>query len=90
MAKTKRVAPKGRQNQKNTSKVPLFLAVDGLVILLITAFFAFQKKPDPITPEVTGAPSLKIDKEKVDLGEMKLGNPALVTFTLTNVGDQQL
>ena len=90
MAKIKRDAPKGRQNQKNTSKVPFFLALGGLVILLITGFFAFQQKPTPSTPEVTGGPSLKTDKEKVDLGDKKLGTPVKISFTLTNVGDQPL
>jgi hypothetical protein len=31
-----------------------------------------------------------VDKEKVDLGEVKLGKTVEVSFELTNVGDQTL
>jgi hypothetical protein len=90
MAKARRSVSKGLQIQSKSSKLPLFLALGGAVILIIAAFFAFQKKPTPLTPEVSGGPSLKADKEKVDLGEMKLGSTAQVSFTITNVGDQPL
>ncbi len=90
MAKAKRSASKGRQIQGKSIKLPLFLALGGVIILIIVAFFVFQEKPTSFTPAVTGGPSLMVDKEKVDLGDMKLGNPAQVSFTITNVGDQPL
>jgi hypothetical protein len=40
--------------------------------------------------EVNGAPSIKVDKEQVDLGDVKLGKTVEVTFKVTNVGDQTL
>ncbi len=42
------------------------------------------------TIEVTGAPSLKVDQEEIDLGDMKFNQVADVSFQLTNVGDQTL
>ena len=66
------------------------MALAGAAILLIAAFFAFQKKPTSFTPEVTGSPSLKADKEKVDLGDVKLGQTVEVSFEIINVGDQPL
>lgn len=66
------------------------MALAGAAILLIAAFFAFQKKPTSFTPEVTGSPSLKADKEKVDLGDVKLGQTVEVSFEIRNVGDQPL
>lgn len=70
--------------------MPLFLALGGAVLLLVAAFFVFRKPATPYTAEVTGAPSAKVDKNRVDLGDEKLGNPVKVEFTVTNVGDQML
>ncbi len=43
-----------------------------------------------VTPEVTGAPKLSVDHEKIDLGNVKLGDTVRVAFKLTNTGDQPL
>jgi hypothetical protein len=90
MAKARRSTSTGRQSQGKSSKLPLFLVLGGAVFLIIAAFFAFQKKPTPLTPEVTGQPSLKADKESVDLGEVKLGNTVQVSFELKNAGNQPI
>ena len=68
------------------------LAAGGLVIILAVVFAINQSsKPKPKAAiEVTGSPSLKVDKEIVDLGEKKLGQQVKVSFQLTNVGDQPL
>ena len=42
------------------------------------------------TPEVTGAPKLKVDKESVNLGDRKVGQLVSTSFEITNVGDQPL
>lgn len=90
MPKNKSYSSKSRKPQTKSSKLPLFLVIGGALILIAIAFFAFQKKPTPIKLEVTGGPGLKVDKEKVDLGDMKLGSTAQVSFEITNVGDQPL
>ena len=55
------------------------------------AFLALRDKPAPgATIEVTGAPSLQVDNEKVDLGDVKLNQTVQVSFQLTNVGDETL
>lgn len=70
--------------------LPVLLALGG-VLLLSLAFLAFRKDPAPKAAiEVIGAPILKVDQEKVDLGDMKFNQPAQVSFQLTNVGDQTL
>ncbi len=69
---------------------PLLLALGGLA-LVVAAFFALQK--DTVAPaeiEVSGAPSLKADQERIDLGDLALNQPAQASFTLTNVGDETL
>jgi Lon protease-like protein len=40
--------------------------------------------------EVTGQPRLRVDREVVDLGEIRLGTTVEAAFVLTNVGDQPL
>ncbi|MBI4772030.1 MAG: hypothetical protein HY784_16845 [Chloroflexi bacterium] len=43
-----------------------------------------------VTPQVSGAPALRADQEKMDLGDVRLGKTVQVQFTLANVGDQPL
>jgi len=75
---------------------PLILVLGG-VILLAVAFFAVRKARQPaetLTPplnaEAIGGPSLKVDKEKVDLGDVPLDQTVTVTFQLSNAGDKPL
>jgi len=70
---------------------PLILLVGGGLLLIIVAVTALNKPPQSKAAiEVTGSPSLKVDKEKVDLGNVKLGQTVEVSFQLMNVGDQTL
>jgi len=69
----------------------LILIVLGGLLVVGAAFLALRDKPAPAAAvEVTGAPSLKVDREKIDLGDMKFNQPAEVSFQITNVGDQTL
>jgi hypothetical protein len=85
-------------NKKNHLKVhqkrrywPMILLLVGGLLLVIGVIFAFTKPAQPrAIIEVNGAPSLKVDKQKVDLGEVKLGQTVEVKFTMTNLGDQPL
>ncbi|MAT43716.1 MAG: hypothetical protein CL609_15370 [Anaerolineaceae bacterium] len=91
MPRPKKIPSKLR-NQKPQSKkniMPIFLIIGGLLVL-IAAFFAFQKKPVQYTPEVVGNPSLRVDKEKIDMGNVRLGNTVQASFEITNVGDKPL
>ena len=80
-----------RKRQRQGQKwFPLLIALGGLLLVAL-AFLALRDKPAPgAAVEVTGAPSLKVDKEKVDLGDVKLGKTVDVSFKLTNVGDETL
>jgi hypothetical protein len=81
-----------RKQRKNGPLFPLLLALGGL-ILIGAAVFALARgggRPANFTPEVSGAPSLKTDKETVDLGEVPLGKTVKVEYQLTNVGDRTL
>jgi hypothetical protein len=79
------------KRRKQTAKWAPILAVVGGILLIGLAFLAFRQNSTPKAAiEVSGSPSLKVDKEKVDLGEVKLDHTVEVTFELTNVGDQTL
>jgi hypothetical protein len=78
---------------RNALPTPLLLTLGGLA-LIAAALFAVWKSNQPtyteVPIEVEGAPSLKVDKEKVDLGDVKLGQTVNVSFQLSNVGDEPL
>ncbi len=82
---------KRSHKQRNRSNLwPVILLVAG-GLLVIGAFIALRKPaPTLAAIEVKGSPSLQVDQEKVDLGDVKLGKTVEVTFKLTNVGDQPL
>ena len=88
---TQKKYKKSRKNRQNKALLPLLLGLGG-VILIAAAFLATRRaEPKEKAPiEVSGNPSLKVDKEKVDLGNVKLGVPINVSFELTNVGDKAL
>jgi hypothetical protein len=79
-----------KRQRGNRRWLPILIALGGLLLVAV-AFLALRDKPAPEAAiEVTGAPSLKVDKEKVDLGDVKLNQTVQVSFQLTNVGDQTL
>jgi len=62
------------------------------VLLVITAFVSLLRGPGTgrAAIEVTGQPRLRVDRQLVDLGAVRLGQTVEASFTLTNVGDQPL
>jgi hypothetical protein len=85
---------KNNKKLKNRSKkMPwlIILLFGGGVLLLIGVFFVFNK-PSQSGGADSGAvsPGLKVDKEKVDLGDVKLGQTVMVSFQLTNQGNKTL
>ena len=85
---------KGRGKSKpGKSSLPLILVGGGAILLLLAAIFIYnsnkpQKSEVPL--EVSGAPALKLDQERIDFGDVKVDTPVTATFELANVGDQPL
>ncbi len=86
------------KRQKKTSfqdilPTPVLLVLGGMVLVGV-ALFALWKAGQPASSqvpiEVSGAPSLKVDQDEVDLGDVPLGKTVTVSFQLANVGDQPL
>lgn len=72
--------------------LPLALMTAGVVVLA-GAFWAIlgsRGTGRQVPIEVTGAPRLKADQQRVDLGDIRLGRTVEVSFQLANVGDQTL
>lgn len=71
--------------------LPLALIAGGAVLLAAMAWLAWPRAAAPKAPiEVNGAPKLKIEPARVDLGDVPLGQTVAASFTLTNVGDLPL
>lgn len=79
-----------RKTQRRKNKILIILTLGSIAVLTIVVLFAIQNKPPSYIPEVTGNPSLRVDKELVDLGDVKLGQPVQVAFEIRNVGDKPL
>ncbi|RPI30196.1 MAG: DUF1573 domain-containing protein [Chloroflexota bacterium] len=86
--KAERTANRLRQRRQRAIAM---MALGGVLLLALAALLFKQLQPAPkIDSEVTGAPSLRVDQEKIDLGDVKLGQTVSATFRLTNVGDEPL
>ena len=85
---SKKIAPPPQK------KFPLWLPliIVAGVALIVVALINSSGNPSasPATPQVSGAPALQVDKEKVDFGNVTLGETVEVKFEVTNVGDQPL
>lgn len=69
------------------------ITILGGILLIAAALLALGNSGSQGTKvpvNVKGQPSLKVDKEKVDLGDMKFNTLANVSFTLVNEGDETL
>ena len=83
---------KGRSRRYGGRPVwPLAVLGAGGFLLLLGAVFAFSQpsKSGEIIGD-SGTPILTVDKEKVDLGDVKLGQTVQVSFQVTNAGDGTL
>ncbi len=74
-----------------TSLLPLWLALAGLALVLIAGWAILSgSAQSKASVEVKGAPRLKVEKDTIDHGNLKLGNPVRDDIRVTNVGDQPL
>ena len=86
MSKHTRERPKSTQGQFGW----LVAMLAGAVFLGAMAWLAWRNGGQPAGTASTGTPSLKADKETVDLGDVRLGQTVSVSFELTNTGDAPL
>ncbi len=79
---------------KKKQSIPIWLPliIVAGVALIVVAIVSSNNNAPAAQPavEVSGAPALKVDKEKVDFGNVALGQTVEVKFEVANVGDQPL
>ena len=74
-------------------RLPLLLALGGLIMIVVSAVLIkiYNQPESPDVPlEVSDAPRLKVDREELDFGDVRMGQVVEASFTLANVGDQPL
>ncbi len=82
-----------KRKGSNRNWMVLLLAAGGLIMLVVGAILikgGDQSDKATVPLEVSGAPSLKVDQDFMDFGDVKVGEFVKATFTLANVGDQPL
>lgn len=85
---SKKIAP--RQRKKLPLWLPLIILAGVALVVVALISNSGSQPASTITPQVNGAPALKVDKEKVDFGDVKLGQTVEAKFEVANVGDQPL
>lgn len=74
------------------------MALGGVVAVALASFLVWSLATGELennngqaaTPEVTGAPKLKADRDVIEMGDIKLGKTVQTEFALSNVGDRPL
>ena len=79
------MSKKDKQRHQKKKDFPWPVMVFG-AILLITAAFLFAKQPEA----ETGTPSITVDQEMIDYGDVKFGVSKTFAVKVTNTGDGTL
>jgi hypothetical protein len=86
-----------RTKKKSRSKsagliVPLLIVLGGFLLVGVAALVLGGKESNSSASVPAGkvGAKLQVDKEKIDFGDVKLGEWVTATFTVTNVGDMPL
>lgn len=82
---------KYRKRRKQNRWTPLLMALAGVLLLALAVAGLNGRKGRPqVEGQVSGAPGLQVDQERIDLGDMRFNQLAEVTFQVSNTGDQPL
>src|SRR5512145_3055529 len=85
---SKKIAPP--KKQRFPIWLPLIILA-GLALIVVALVGGGNNSAGfTVEPQVTGAPALQVDQEKIDLGNVPLGQTVSVKFDVANVGDQPL
>jgi hypothetical protein len=81
---------------RQQSSLWIWVTLGGL-LLAVTLFLIFQVTKDGLasqatgfTPAVIGRPQVAVSQDKVDYGDVKLGQTITTVFDVRNTGDQNL
>ena len=85
---SKKVAPP--KQQKFPIWLPLIIIAGVALIVVALIGSGSNSTASATAPQVSGAPALRVDQEKIDLGDVPLGQTVSVKFEVANTGDQPL
>lgn len=81
---------RGVDRGSNTLMAVLVIGGGALLLLLGVLAVLGDGTGRRVKVEVSGQPRLKVDRERIDLGDIRLGETVEASFVLANVGDQPL
>jgi hypothetical protein len=90
MAKARKIKKKGGNNGP---LVVIAFIVAGFMLILLAGWLINanrEKGPSGYVPEVTGGPSLRVDRDLIDFGDVQFNQAVTATVQLINVGDMPL
>jgi hypothetical protein len=61
-----------------------------VAVVAVAAFMLSGASQPKVEVTVKGAPSLSVDRNKIDFGDVKLGQTVQASFVVANVGDKPL
>ena len=82
-----------RRQKKSKQKILTTLILGGFLIIAAGSVFgisAWKNRANPALVSVNGQPSLRVDQELIDYGDVKFDTPKTFAINLTNVGDEPL
>ena len=85
---SKKVAPPGKQ--RFPIWLPLIIVAGAALIVVALVGGSINLSGSTSKPQVSGGPALQVDQEKINLGDVPLGETVSAKFEITNVGDQPL
>jgi hypothetical protein len=76
------MSKKHRKQKKNSPW--LIVAIGGILLIIAAFFFANQSR------DGGGIPSITVDQQTIDYGDVKLDTPKTIAIKITNTGDGTL
>ena len=92
MASSKALIEQRRQ-KKNRQRIITALILGGVLITTVGSVLgitAWKNRSNPDLVTVIGQPSIEVDQELIDFGDVKFNTPKTFALSLTNVGDEPL
>jgi hypothetical protein len=76
------MSKKNKRQKQEKKKVPWLLLALGGILMVIAAFFFARQNGDG-----DGTPSIAVDQQKIDFGDVKFGVNKTFAIKVTNTGD---
>lgn len=92
MSNTRKLREERLMKKKRKRSITL-LAIGSIILVIsgtVIGFSSWKNRPNPELVTVSGQPSLAVDQELIEYGDVKFNTPKTFAVTLTNIGDEPL